>query len=204
MSDMVLTSQSDSLHFNPSRLLCIICERSSKSSINQGSTVPILREGELDIISHSPEQTRRYGIRLGQLLQAGDVICLTGDMGAGKTVFTSGIGQGWGTTHKITSPTYNLVHQHQRTDDKTTLYHLDCYRMNSLDEVDTIGWDDMFDNKGIIIIEWAERIEDALPTHHLWIELGVVEDFRRNFILEATGERYQHLVNEFRKAIFGI
>lgn len=166
--------------------------------------MPILREGELDIISHSPEQTQRYGVRFGQLLKAGDVICLAGDMGAGKTVFTTGIGVGWGTQQKITSPTYNLVHQHHRQADKTTLYHLDCYRMQTLDEVDTIGWDDMLDSKGIIIIEWAERIEDALPSNHLWIELRVVEERRRNFILEATGDRYQQLVDDFRNAIYGV
>lgn len=166
--------------------------------------MPILREGELDIISHSPEQTRRYGIRLGRLLRAGDVICLSGDMGAGKTVFSTGIGEGWGSQKKVTSPTYNLVHQHNRANDDTLLYHLDCYRMQSIDEVDTIGFDDMLDSKGIIVIEWAERIEDALPADHLWIELRVVEENRRNFILEATGQHYQKLVDDFKNAIFGV
>ncbi|MGJ3239392.1 MAG: tRNA (adenosine(37)-N6)-threonylcarbamoyltransferase complex ATPase subunit type 1 TsaE [Anaerolineae bacterium] len=166
--------------------------------------MPILREGELDIISHSPEQTYRYGIRLGRLLQAGDVICLSGDMGAGKTVFSSGIGKGWGSHHKVTSPTYNLVHQHTRDADDTLLYHLDCYRMQNLDEIDTIGFDDMIDSKGIVIIEWAERIETALPTDHLWIELRVVEEMRRNFILEASGDHYEQLLKEFRAVIFGI
>lgn len=166
--------------------------------------MPILREGELDIISHSPEQTRRYGVRLGRLLEPGDVICLSGDMGAGKTVFSSGIGEGWGSKKKITSPTYNLVHQHNRTADKNILYHLDCYRMQGVSEVDTIGFDDMLDGDGIIIIEWAERIEDALPEKFLWIDLLVVEEKRRNFILEARGEHYQSLVDKFRNAIFGV
>lgn len=166
--------------------------------------MPILREGELDIISHSPEQTRRYGMRLGKLLQAGDIICLSGDMGAGKTVFSSGIGQGWGSKNKVTSPTYNLVHQHKRDQDKVILYHLDCYRMQSIDEIDTIGFDDMIETNGIIVVEWAERIEDALPNNHLWVDLGVVEELRRNFILEAKGERYQDLVIAFRNAIFGV
>ena len=166
--------------------------------------MPILREGELDIISHSPEQTGRYGIRMGRLLQAGDVICLSGDMGAGKTVFSAGIGQGWGSSKKMTSPTYNLVHQHSRSSDKTTLYHLDCYRMQGSNEVDTIGFDDMLDSKGILLIEWAERIEEALPENYLWIELLVVEETRRNFVLEAHGSHYQKLVNDFRNAIYGV
>lgn len=166
--------------------------------------MPILREGELDIISNSPEQSKRMGIRLGRLLQAGDVICLSGDMGAGKTVFSSGIGQGWGSQYKITSPTYNLVHQHSRKKDNSILYHLDCYRMRSTDEIESIGFDDMIDSKGIVLIEWAERIEDALPDTHLWIDLRVVEEMRRNFILEAKGEHYQRLVDTFRNEIYGV
>lgn len=168
------------------------------------SIVPILHEGELDIISNSPEQTRRMGMRLGKLLQAGDVICLSGDMGAGKTVFASGIGQGWGSRYRVTSPTYNLVHQHTRPNDNTILYHLDCYRMQSLDEIDSIGFDDIIDSNGIVLIEWAERIEDALPVNHLWIDLRVVEETRRNFILEARGDHYQHLVDTFRNEIYGV
>ncbi len=166
--------------------------------------MPILREGELDIISHSPEQTARLGTRLGKLLLPGDVICLSGDMGAGKTVFSTGIGTGWGVKAPMTSPTYNIVHQHRRDADKTILYHLDCYRLRGGSEVEAIGFDDMLDHKGVIIIEWAERIEDALPPEYLWVELRVVEDNRRNFMMEAMGTRYQKLLEQFRGAVFGV
>lgn len=165
--------------------------------------MPILREGELDIYSHSPKQTARLGTRLGQLLKAGDVICLSGDMGAGKTVFSSGIGQGWGAKYPVTSPTYNLVHQHTRERDNDMLYHLDCYRLRGVDDVDSIGLDDILESHGVVIIEWAERIEEALPANFLWIELRVIEDTRRNFVLEATGERYHELVKQFRASAFG-
>lgn len=166
--------------------------------------MPILREGELDIYSHSPQQTARLGARLGQLLQAGDVVCLLGDMGAGKTVFSSGIGQGWGAKNKLTSPTYNLVHQHTREEDDTKLYHLDCYRLRDSRDVDSIGFDDMVDEDGILIIEWAERIQDVLPEKRLWIEIRATDDLRRNFMLEAFGERSEILLNAFRDAAFGI
>lgn len=165
--------------------------------------MPILREGELDIMSHSAEQTGRLGVRLGALLLPGDVICLCGDMGAGKTVFSSGIGRGWGARQALTSPTYNLVHQHTREADDAVLYHLDCYRLRSADEADTIGFDDIVESGGVLVIEWPERIRDALPEAYLWIELGVVEDTRRNFLLEAVGERHQKLVSEFQSSIFG-
>ncbi len=164
--------------------------------------MPIIRESELDIISHSAEQTARLGARLGQLLQPGDVICLSGDMGAGKTVFATGIGRGWGARHALTSPTFTLVHEHRRTDGQR-LYHLDCYRLQSGDDVDSIGFDDILDSNGVMLIEWAERIMDALPKDRLWLELRVIEATRRNLLLEGTGTRYEQLVTEFRARTFG-
>jgi tRNA threonylcarbamoyladenosine biosynthesis protein TsaE len=168
-----------------------------------GSNVPILREGELDIISHSAAQTGRLGTRLGEMLSVGDIICLSGDMGTGKTVFTTGIGHGWGAKIAPTSPTYNLVHQHKRESDSQILYHLDCYRLQSVDDTDSIGFDDIVESDGVIIIEWAERIEDALPEDRLWIDMRVIEDMRRSFRFEATNDHYQKLVDDFRAAVFG-
>jgi tRNA threonylcarbamoyladenosine biosynthesis protein TsaE len=165
--------------------------------------VPILREGELDIISVSAEQTARLGQRLGALLLAGDVICLSGDMGAGKTVFSAGIGKGWGALDSVASPTFNLVHQHRRSQDRQLLYHLDCYRLRGTEDLDSIGFDDLIDTRGILVIEWAERIVAALPHEHLWIHLRVIEETRRNFIFEAVGKRYETLVEQFRAQAFG-
>ncbi len=165
--------------------------------------MPIIREGELDIISHSPQQTARLGARMGKLLVPGDVICLAGDMGAGKTVFASGVGKGWGAPYPLTSPTFTLVHEHRRADGEA-LFHLDCYRLQSADEIDTVGFDDMLDRKGILLIEWAERIEAALPPAHLRIELRVIDSTRRNLLLDSNGTRYETLVEQFREQAFGI
>jgi tRNA threonylcarbamoyladenosine biosynthesis protein TsaE len=172
--------------------------------ILSGISVPILREGELDVYSHSTQQTRRLGVRLGKLLQAGDIICLSGDMGAGKTVFSSGIGQGWRANYPLTSPTYNLVHQHTRQDDDTILYHLDCYRLSSIADTDSIGIDDILDGHGVVIIEWAERIEEILPNERLWIELRVIEETRRSFRLEAEGNLHERLIRKFKESTFGL
>lgn len=166
--------------------------------------MPILREGQLDIISHSAEQTRRLGSRLGTLLQAGDVICLSGDMGAGKTVFAAGIGKGWGAQDAITSPTFNLVHEHTRGADTQRLYHLDCYRLKSPDDAESIGLDEILNGRGPVILEWPEHIESALPKQRLWIELRILEPTRRNFIFEGSGERYEKLLNQFRELTFGV
>jgi tRNA threonylcarbamoyladenosine biosynthesis protein TsaE len=166
--------------------------------------VPILREGELDIISHSVDQTQRLGARLGALLQPGDVICLSGDMGAGKTMFAVGIGRGWGTRTPMTSPTFNLIHEHRREKDNARLYHLDCYRLTSLEEAEGIGLDDVFEGRGAVILEWPEHIESALPGKRLWIELRVLEPTRRNFVFNATGQRYEELLKAFRESAFRI
>ncbi len=170
-----------------------------------GACVPILKEDELDIISHSAEQTRRLGARLGKLLQPGDVICLAGDMGAGKTVFTKGVGLGWGAKVPVTSPTYNLVHQHSREQDTIRLYHLDCYRLMSANDADTIGLDDILDDtEGIVVFEWPERIKDALPNERLWIDLRVIEPTRRNFVFQGQGQRYTDLIARFRENTYGV
>jgi len=172
--------------------------------VTRGVWVPILREGEFDLISHSAEQTRRLGARLGALLQPGDVICLSGDLGAGKTAFTAGIGMGWGVTIPVTSPTFNLVHEHEREDDDQILYHLDCYRIHSAGDAMTIGLDDILNGRGPVIIEWSEHIEAMLPAERLWIELRVIEPTRRNFVFDATGARYETLLEQFRAASFGV
>jgi tRNA threonylcarbamoyladenosine biosynthesis protein TsaE len=165
--------------------------------------VPILREGELDIITSSAEQTQRYGSRLGALLKAGDVLCLSGDMGAGKTVFASGLGAGWGAEARLTSPTFNLVNEYRRAKDRTRLCHIDAYRLNGVQDLDSVGFDDMLGTRRILIIEWPERIESALPEDHLWVQLRVLDTGRRNLIMEGHGERYVSLIADFRDLVFG-
>lgn len=166
--------------------------------------MPILREGELDIMSHSSEQTRRLGYRLGKLLTAGDIVCLCGDMGTGKTVFSSGIGLGWGAQEPLTSPTHALLHQHQHAETTHTLYHLDCYRMQSLEDIEAIGFEDLLDGQSTILIEWAERIENLLPESYLWVDLRAIEATKRNFLLNARGKHYQTLIESYRHSIFGV
>ncbi len=166
--------------------------------------MPILKEGELDIISHSEDQTRRLGTRLGALLQPGDVVCLSGDMGAGKTAFAVGIGKGWGAKTPLTSPTFNLIHEHRRDSDNMRLYHLDCYRLGGALDAETIGLDDVISGRGAVILEWPENINAVLPKERLWVELRVLELTRRNFIMEGVGKRYEELLNKFRESTFGV
>ena len=164
--------------------------------------MPILRQRELDIISSHPQQTERLGAALGKLLRAGDRICLSGDIGAGKTVFSRGIGQGWGAAVPLTSPSYNLAHEHQRAADDQRLCHLDFYRISGAAEAQSMGLDDILDSQAVAVFEWPERIQDILPPRHLWIDIKVIETSRRNFVFEAHGRRYETLIDEYQRLIF--
>lgn len=185
--------------------MCYALYNSEHTSGSWGQGVPILREGELDIITHSVEQTQRLGMRLGTLLQPSDIICLSGDMGVGKTAFSIGIGKGWGAKTLLTSPTFNLIHEHRRDSDNQRLYHLDCYRLMGPEDTEGIGLDEVLDSKrGPIIFEWPERIEEILPKERLWIELRILEPTRRNFIFEGVGKHYEELLKKFREITFGV
>ena len=149
---------------------------------------------ELRIISASPDQTAALGVELGALLQPGDLLCLSGALGAGKTVFSRGLGAGFGATDALTSPTYNLVHEHRRDSDKTKLYHIDLYRISGPVEADSLGLDDILDEDHIVIIEWSERISDILPAERLWIDFETRDETTRALHFAASGERYRTLI----------
>ncbi len=183
---------------------CRVIMVATSSETGRKRAVPIIREDELNIISHSPAQTQRLGARLGALLKPGHIICLSGDMGAGKTVFASGIGVGWGARQPLTSPTFALVHTHSRLSDELKLYHMDCYRLSSALEVDALGLDDIIEGEGPVIFEWPERIYETLPEERLWIEFGVLEQTRRNLVFEGLGASHTDLVMRFREEAFGI
>lgn len=165
--------------------------------------MPILKVGELDLISHSPEQTQRIGSRLGALVRPGDMICLSGEMGAGKTMFSSGFGLGWGAFEPLVSPTYTIVHQHQREADPTLLYHLDCYRLNDADDADSIEFDDLLDSRAVLLIEWPEKILTRLPAERLWIRMKPVDATHRTLSFQPVGEYYTALVEQLRQKVIG-
>jgi tRNA threonylcarbamoyladenosine biosynthesis protein TsaE len=152
----------------------------------------------IDFISQSVEQTLLVGKRLGELLKARDVICLSGNLGAGKTALTRGIAAGWGALESVTSPTFTLIHEHRRTKDDLILYHIDCYRLEKAVDAWQIGLDDLFYNDDPVVVEWPEHIQEALPTERLWITLAILDDTRRQIIMDAAGDRYTTLVRDFR------
>ena len=167
--------------------------------------MPILDEHTLDFVSHSPSQTHRFGVRLGLLLQSGDIVCLEGELGTGKTCLTQGIGQGMEVVEPITSPTFTLIAEHRPPTPKPILYHIDMYRLNAaVSEALAIGLDDYLLGDGVCVIEWADRIQAALPAERLWITLRHLDDSKRGIVMMATGRRYKELLREFRWTAFGV
>ncbi len=158
--------------------------------------MPILDPNTFEFISRSTDQTRRIGIRLGHLLSQGDVICLCGDLGAGKTTLTQGIAKGWGALENVTSPTFVLAKYYNRPDGEK-LTHLDAYRLENAMEAEDLDLDMMIEG-GPFIIEWPERILSALPDTHLWIDLTWQDDQQRGLIFKPVGKHYIKIVNTLK------
>lgn len=164
--------------------------------------MPILLPNALEFFSTSAVQTRRVGIRLGEMLRAGDLICLTGDLGAGKTTLTQGIAAGWGSPDQVSSPTFVLVNVYRKPNDGQ-LYHLDAYRLSGPAEADDLDLDTLLAT-GPMVVEWADRIEAALPDEHLRIACRWIGDERRELVFTAHGPRYQTLLDTFRQRAFAV
>lgn len=169
---------------------------------NRQSVMPILTEQTLEFISHSAEQTRRLGVRLGELLQPTDLICLSGDLGSGKTTLVQGIARGWGSLDPVTSPTFVIINQYRRADSRR-LYHLDAFRLSGAVEAEAMGVEELLDGDGPLLIEWPERISDLLPGERWWVQLRWVNESRRNLRIDAFGSRYINLLRAFQKSAFG-
>lgn len=117
----------------------------------------------------SPEATRALGVCLGRVLQAGDVLILTGDLGAGKTCLTGGVAQGLGDDSAVTSPTFTIMAVHDQG--RIPLYHFDLYRLTSAEELDDVGIYDVLEADGACLIEWGEAYTDELGDERLDVTL---------------------------------
>jgi tRNA threonylcarbamoyladenosine biosynthesis protein TsaE len=161
--------------------------------------MPILDPNAFEFFSRSPEQTRRLGIRLGALLRTGDALCLSGDLGSGKTTFVQGVAQGWGSLDPATSPTFVLVNEYVRPNG-LRLHHLDAYRLKSSEEAEDldIGW--MLE-RGVLVVEWADKIRRALPALNLWVDMRWIDELQRGMVFTPHGKRPMSLLNEFRKGV---
>lgn len=146
---------------------------------------------KLTISTTSAEETTALGEKLGRLLSPGDVIALFGDLGAGKTTFTRGIAVGLGLAADVHSPTFTLIHEHLGA---IPLYHVDLYRLNSEEEVETLGLEEYMYSDGVTIIEWADRMTSSLPKDRLDITLRMLGDTERELTFESESERIGKII----------
>ena len=133
----------------------------------------------MEIITNSFEETIKVAYDYAKTLKSGDVVILDGDMGAGKTVFAKGVAEALGIEGEITSPTYAYMNDY---DGK--LYHYDCYRLSCGEDANLLGLTDYFGKKNICLIEWAENIEDALPTKVKSVNIQKLGENKRKIIIE--------------------
>jgi tRNA threonylcarbamoyladenosine biosynthesis protein TsaE len=129
----------------------------------------------LDVISRAPDETRKVGAALAELLVPGDVVSLTGDLGAGKTAFVQGAARALGVQEPVTSPTFVLVRQYRGD---VPVHHVDVYRLDRVQEVLDLGFEDLLDPSGVVFVEWGDAIDALLPDDHLRIEITTGDDAR--------------------------
>jgi tRNA threonylcarbamoyladenosine biosynthesis protein TsaE len=140
-------------------------------------------------------------MRLGALMEPGDVICLEGDLGSGKTTLVQGLAAGWGSLDAVSSPTFVIVNVYRRLDQRQ-LFHLDAYRLSGPAEAVDLDLDNIFET-GSLVVEWADVIEDALPDERLWVNLRYVDDNQRDLVFSARGDHYQQMLVDFRGQVYG-
>ncbi|MFA5867302.1 MAG: tRNA (adenosine(37)-N6)-threonylcarbamoyltransferase complex ATPase subunit type 1 TsaE [Actinomycetota bacterium] len=140
--------------------------------------------------THSPEETGNLGAAFASFLRPGDIISLTGDLGAGKTKFVQGLAAGLGVTEHVTSPTFAIIKEY--TSGRLPFYHFDVYRLDDQRDMDGLGYEDYFFGEGVTVIEWGNKISGLLPANALTIDIKRVEP--REFSFTFKDIRWQGIV----------
>lgn len=148
----------------------------------------------LTVETYAAEQTQVLGAQVARLLADGDVLALSGDLGAGKTTFIQGLARGLGINDPVTSPTFVLINRY-RTPQGRTLHHADCYRLQHAPlEMWDAGLGDLMNGNDLMVIEWADRVPGLLPSEYLEIHFEYVDENRRRLTFHAHGAHYNTLL----------
>jgi len=151
---------------------------------------------QVEIISHSPEETQKLGVEIGKLALPGDTFLLLGDLGAGKTCLTQGIAWGLNIKEYAASPSFVVIRElHGRL----PLYHIDFYRLDHLEEIAELGLDDYLYGNGVSVVEWADKGLSVLPAEHLLVDISYLSDTERRLKLKPSGQRYRQIVAELKQ-----
>lgn len=149
----------------------------------------------MEIISNSVNDTINLGKKIGRKAQRGDIICLFGQLGSGKTVLAKGIALGLGIAkEEVVSPSFVLIREY--ADSKLPLFHFDLYRLRASKDIALLGYEEYLYDDGVSVIEWADRLQCLLPGEYLRIELFVKSDVKRLFRVKAQGPRYRGILDK--------
>jgi tRNA threonylcarbamoyladenosine biosynthesis protein TsaE len=135
-----------------------------------------------ELLSSSFKETLDFGLKIGKVLKPGDIVALSGDLGAGKTSISKGIAKALGIEEEITSPTYTIVSEYEGT---IPLYHMDMYRIDGIEEFELLGVDELLFGQGVSLIEWSERISEYLPDDCKSLKISILENGQRKITLEG-------------------
>ena len=152
--------------------------------------------GPLVLESRGPGETRRLGARLGRLLRPGDTVLLSGDLGAGKTVFVQGIARGMGFEGSVSSKSFVLMGEYHGRSGK--LYHADLYRLETPEQAEELALDE-YCSYGVLVAEWPERAMHVFAPERLRVRFEVTEERARRLTIEAEGERPARLMERLRR-----
>ena len=153
----------------------------------------------LNQISYAAAETHTIGFYLGLTAQAGDLILMTGELGAGKTTMTQGIAEGLGVPERPRSPTFVMATEYMG---RLPLYHIDLYRVEQAPELNELGVDEYVSGQGVTIIEWADRVPEILGSECLWVSLDAINEETRKITLVANASRYLPYIESLRGKTF--
>lgn len=161
--------------------------------------MPTDRFRQVELTTDSETETKRLAASLAPYLRAGDVISLTGDLGAGKTRFVQGLAAGLGIKESITSPTFTIIKQYRG---RLPLYHFDVYRLSGPGELEPLGYEEYFYGDGVTVIEWGDKIKAFLPDDCLTVEMHrtIESPDRRRLLVQAGGPHSEQLLNWLAKS----
>ena len=153
------------------------------------------------MISQSPHETMQIGALIGAILEPGDIVALIGELGAGKTCLTQGLARGLDVPDgfQITSPTFTLINEYPG---RVRLVHLDTYRLNGVQDLVEMGYEDYFFDENVVVIEWAEKIKEVLPDSTVYIKMAYIEENCRSIDISGNRDKCEKLINALKKGGF--
>jgi len=150
----------------------------------------------LTIITKNPEETKNLGKEISKIIKPGDLLAFYGELGAGKTCFIQGISLGLEVKDYVTSPSFTIINEYQG---KIPIYHFDLFRFDNAEEILELGYEEYFYGEGLIVIEWAEKIEQFLPKEHLKIDIKFKDCYERTISFISQGDRFDKFLKELSK-----